>query len=64
MNVGPEPEFFLFKTDEKGNPTTELNDQGGYFDLAPMDLGENCRREIVLDAWKKWALKSKLPIMK
>lgn len=48
MNVGPEPEFFLFKTDEKGNPTLELNDQGGYFDLAPMDLGENCRREIVL----------------
>jgi glutamine synthetase len=48
MNVGPEPEFFLFKTDEKGNPTTETNDQGGYFDLAPMDLGENCRREIVL----------------
>ncbi len=48
MNVGPEPEFFLFKTDEKGNPTMELNDHGGYFDLAPMDLGENCRREIVL----------------
>lgn len=48
MNVGPEPEFFLFKTDDKGNPTTELNDQGGYFDLAPTDLGENCRREIVL----------------
>lgn len=48
MNVGPEPEFFLFKTDENGNPSMELNDQGGYFDLAPMDLGENCRREIVL----------------
>jgi glutamine synthetase len=48
MNVGPEPEFFLFKTDDKGNPTLELNDQGGYFDLAPTDLGENCRREIVL----------------
>ena len=48
MNVGPEPEFFLFKTDEKGNPTMELNDNGGYFDLAPTDLGENCRREIVL----------------
>ncbi|MCE5169425.1 type I glutamate--ammonia ligase [Paenibacillus profundus] len=48
MNVGPEPEFFLFKTDDKGNPTMELNDQGGYFDLAPTDLGENCRREIVL----------------
>jgi glutamine synthetase len=48
MNVGPEPEFFLFKMDENGNPTTEMNDQGGYFDLAPVDLGENCRREIVL----------------
>ncbi len=48
MNVGPEPEFFLFKTDQSGNPTTELNDQGGYFDLAPTDLGENCRRDIVL----------------
>ncbi|SHE38307.1 glutamine synthetase [Seinonella peptonophila] len=48
MNVGPEPEFFLFKTDEKGNPTLDLNDQGGYFDLAPLDLGENCRRDIVL----------------
>jgi len=48
MNVGPEPEFFLFKTDENGNPTMELNDQGGYFDLAPTDLGENCRRDIVL----------------
>lgn len=48
MNVGPEPEFFLFKTDEKGNPTMELNDNGGYFDLAPIDLGENCRRDIVL----------------
>lgn len=48
MNVGPEPEFFLFKTDERGEPTTELNDNGGYFDLAPMDMGENCRRDIVL----------------
>lgn len=48
FNVGPEPEFFLFKLDEHGNPTTEVNDRGGYFDLAPVDLGENCRREIVL----------------
>lgn len=48
MNVGPEPEFFLFKTDENGSPTMETNDQGGYFDLAPTDLGENCRRDIVL----------------
>ncbi|MDF0725092.1 type I glutamate--ammonia ligase [Cytobacillus sp. S13-E01] len=49
FNLGPEPEFFLFKLDEKGEPTLELNDSGGYFDLAPMDLGENCRRDIVLE---------------
>ena len=49
FNLGPEPEFFLFKLDEKGKPTLELNDDGGYFDLAPTDLGENCRRDIVLE---------------
>ncbi|OEG00168.1 type I glutamate--ammonia ligase [Vulcanibacillus modesticaldus] len=48
MNVGPEPEFFLFKTDENGEPTLNLNDNGAYFDLAPVDLGENCRRDIVM----------------
>ncbi|MEK3953238.1 glutamine synthetase [Psychrobacillus psychrotolerans] len=49
FNLGPEPEFFLFKLDAAGEPTLELNDHGGYFDLAPMDLGENCRRDIVLE---------------
>ena len=49
FNLGPEPEFFLFKLDDKGEPTLELNDDGGYFDLAPTDLGENCRRDIVLE---------------
>jgi len=49
FNLGAEPEFFLFKLDEKGEPTLELNDNGGYFDLAPTDLGENCRRDIVLE---------------
>ncbi|CDQ19655.1 L-glutamine synthetase [Halobacillus karajensis] len=49
FNIGTEPEFFLFKLDEKGDPTMELNDKGGYFDLAPTDLGENCRRDIVLE---------------
>lgn len=48
FNVGPEPEFFLFKLDEKGRPTEQVNDEGGYFDWAPLDLGENCRRDIVL----------------
>ena len=49
FNLGPEPEFFLFKLDAKGEPTLEVNDNGGYFDLAPTDLGENCRRDIVLE---------------
>ena len=49
FNLGPEPEFFLFKLDDKNKPTLDLNDDGGYFDLAPMDLGENCRRDIVLE---------------
>lgn len=49
FNIGTEPEFFLFKLDQNGNPTLDLNDSGGYFDLAPTDLGENCRRDIVLE---------------
>ncbi len=49
FNVGPEPEFFLFKLNSTGEPTLDLNDHGGYFDLAPVDLGENCRRDIVLE---------------
>lgn len=47
FNLGPEPEFFLFKLDETGEPTLEVNDKGGYFDLAPTDLADNTRREIV-----------------
>ena len=49
FNLGPEPEFFLFKLDEKGEPTMELNDHGGYFDLAPTDLGVNCREDTVVE---------------
>lgn len=48
MNVGPECEFFLFQTDEKGGPTLETHDKAGYFDLTPVDLGENARRDMVL----------------
>ncbi|MBF0714167.1 type I glutamate--ammonia ligase [Gemella sp. GH3] len=52
LNLGPEPEFFLFKLTENGEPSLELNDNGGYFDLAPVDLGENVRRDIVLELEK------------
>ncbi len=46
--AGPEPEFFLFEVDEKGNPTTITHDKGSYFDLSPVDMGEDARRNIVL----------------
>ena len=48
FNVGPECEFFLFQTDENGNPTTTTSDEAGYFDLGPLDHGESTRREICL----------------
>ncbi|BCV21451.1 type I glutamate--ammonia ligase [Moorella sp. Hama-1] len=47
MYAGPEAEFFLFHTDGK-NPTLETQDQAGYFDLSPVDLGEDARRDMVL----------------
>lgn len=46
--VGAECEFYLFKTDDNGNPTLEPHDNAGYFDVAPLDKGENIRREICL----------------
>lgn len=46
--VGAECEFYLFKTDENGEPTTVPFDNGGYLDVLPLDKGENVRREICL----------------
>jgi len=48
MQVGPELEFFLFQLDQDGYPTLDTHDSAGYFDLAPVDLGENARRSMVL----------------
>ncbi|MDE3155839.1 MAG: type I glutamate--ammonia ligase [Acidobacteriota bacterium] len=47
MNAGPEAEFFLFQM-RNGAATTETHDAASYFDLTPVDLGEDVRREIVL----------------
>lgn len=47
MQVGPEPEFYLFQVDEDGRPSLETNDKAGYFDLPPVDKGENARRDMV-----------------
>lgn len=49
FDVGPECEFFLFHTDDNGNPTTLTHEKAGYFDLGPVDLGENARRDMVLN---------------
>lgn len=48
FNIGPECEFFLFKMNEQGKPTTSTNDEAGYFDLGPLDQGEKVRRNICL----------------
>lgn len=48
FDVGPECEFFLFNQDEDGQPTTISSERAGYFDLGPIDLGENARRDMVL----------------
>ena len=48
FDISPELEFFLFHLDEEGLPTTISHEQAGYFDVAPLDLGENARRDIVL----------------
>ena len=44
--IESQSEFYLFKTDEDGEPTNVPQDKGGYLDLAPLDKGENVRREI------------------
>ena len=47
VNAGPEPEFFLFEEDEDGRATTTTHDSGGYFDLAPKDLAQDVRGDII-----------------
>ncbi|MCI2047723.1 MAG: glutamine synthetase family protein [Faecalibacterium sp.] len=47
-NIGAECEFYLFESDDQGHPTRIPLDHGGYFDVAPLDAGENMRREICL----------------
>lgn len=48
LNVGPEPEFFIFHRDKDDRATTMTHEQASYFDLAPVDLGEHVRRDIII----------------
>jgi glutamine synthetase len=49
FNVGPELEFFYFRSTrgEDGGPPETL-DEGGYFDLTTLDAGSDVRRDTVL----------------
>lgn len=48
FRFGPELEFYLFRTDEAGEPTKIPYDNAGYMAVSPDDKGENIRREICL----------------
>ncbi|SCJ63555.1 Glutamine synthetase [uncultured Clostridium sp.] len=48
FNVGPECEFFLLETDEKGRTKLETQDKSGYFDLSPLEGAENARRDMCM----------------
>ena len=48
LNIGPEAEFFLFRTDRDGAPTLETHDNAGYFEVSPVDHGSTARREMVV----------------
>ena len=47
VRANAEVEFFLFRAGPDGGATTATHDVGGYFDLAPVDLGEEARRAMV-----------------
>ena len=46
--VGPELEYFYFRSPRPTNGVPEVLDEGGYFDLTTLDAGSDVRRETVL----------------
>ncbi|MGI6040940.1 MAG: glutamine synthetase family protein [Candidatus Alectryocaccobium sp.] len=48
FDFGTEIEFYLFNLNENGEDTRIPYDNAGYMDVAPLDKGENVRREISL----------------
>lgn len=48
FKVGTECEFYLFNTDDDTMPTTKTDEKAGFFDIGPLDFGENARRDIVM----------------
>ena len=48
FNVGPELEYFYFRSARPVDGHPEILDEGGYFDLTTLDAGSDVRRETVL----------------
>ena len=48
VKIGTECEFYLLRQDEDGLPTKIPHDNASYLDIAPLDKGENVRRQICL----------------
>ena len=47
-NIGPELEYFYFRSAKPGDAPPEILDEGGYFDLTTLDAGSDVRRETIL----------------
>lgn len=47
--IEAECEFFLLNTDDKGEVSLEVKEKASYFDIGPLDMSENIRRDIVLN---------------
>ncbi|MGH2926070.1 MAG: glutamine synthetase beta-grasp domain-containing protein, partial [Solirubrobacterales bacterium] len=47
-NIGPELEFFYFRSAKPEDGSPEILDEGGYFDLTTLDAGSDVRRETIL----------------
>lgn len=46
--IEAECEFFLLNTDDKGEVSLNVKEKASYFDIGPLDMSENIRRDIVL----------------
>lgn len=46
--IEAECEFFLLNTDDKGEVSLNVREKASYFDIGPLDMSENIRRDIVL----------------
>ncbi len=47
-NIGPELEYFYFRSAKPEGGVPEILDEGGYFDLTTLDAGSDVRRETIL----------------